>query len=197
MLPMIAEARRPVPTGRLLYGGPQRGVDGLPRRAGAYGDRVTVLPRDEVALMLDRARRAHRHPAAGHPRVHCGPEGLLAAVEARCATWPAGVLHLERFAAKADRRRRSTTELRAGAGAVGHHHHRASRPLDLRRRPGRTASASSAPATRAICGTCETVVLDGEVDHRDSVLNDEEKASNETMMICVSRCTSDRLTLDL
>jgi ferredoxin len=50
-----------------------------------------------------------------------------------------------------------------------------------------------------ICGTCETVILDvdGEVDHRDSVLNDEEKASNETMMICVSRCRSGRLTLDL
>ena len=39
-----------------------------------------------------------------------------------------------------------------------------------------------------ICGTCETVVLDGEVDHRDSVLTEDEKASNETMMICVSRC---------
>ena len=50
-----------------------------------------------------------------------------------------------------------------------------------------------------VCGTCETVILgvDGEVDHRDSVLNDEEKASNESMMICVSRCRSGRLTLDL
>ena len=50
-----------------------------------------------------------------------------------------------------------------------------------------------------ICGTCETVIIDvdGEVDHRDSVLNADEKASNETMMICVSRCSSGRITLDL
>jgi len=48
-----------------------------------------------------------------------------------------------------------------------------------------------------ICGTCETEVIDGEVDHRDSVLDDEERASNEVMMICVSRCAGPRLTLAL
>ena len=48
-----------------------------------------------------------------------------------------------------------------------------------------------------ICGTCEQVVLDGEVDHRDSILSEDERALNETMMICVSRACSERLTLDL
>jgi ferredoxin len=48
-----------------------------------------------------------------------------------------------------------------------------------------------------ICGTCETEVVEGEVDHRDSVLNDEERATNEFMMICVSRCKSKRLVLDI
>ena len=48
-----------------------------------------------------------------------------------------------------------------------------------------------------ICGTCETEVVDGVVDHRDSVLNDEEREANEYMMICVSRCRSARLTVDL
>ena len=33
--------------------------------------------------------------------------------------------------------------------------------------------------------------------HRDSLLSDEERASNETMMICVSRCVGDRLVLEL
>jgi ferredoxin-NADP reductase len=31
----------------------------------------------------------------------CGPEGLLNAVEQQCACWPLGILHIERFAAKA------------------------------------------------------------------------------------------------
>ena len=47
-----------------------------------------------------------------------------------------------------------------------------------------------------ICGTCETGVLDGEIDHRDSVLDDEEQAEMDTMMVCVSRCRGDRLVLD-
>jgi ferredoxin len=47
------------------------------------------------------------------------------------------------------------------------------------------------------CGTCETDVLAGEVDHRDSVLSAEERAANETMMICVSRARCPRLVLDL
>lgn len=48
-----------------------------------------------------------------------------------------------------------------------------------------------------ICGTCETTVLSGEIDHRDSVLNDQERAAGSTMMICVSRAQGDRLVLDL
>jgi ferredoxin len=47
------------------------------------------------------------------------------------------------------------------------------------------------------CGTCETALLDGEADHRDSVLDDDERAENSCMMICVSRALSPRLVLDL
>jgi ferredoxin len=48
-----------------------------------------------------------------------------------------------------------------------------------------------------ICGTCETEVLDGDIDHRDSVLDPGERAAGDCMMICVSRARSARLTLDL
>jgi hypothetical protein len=34
-------------------------------------------------------------------------------------------------------------------------------------------------------------------DHRDSVLSDEEREAGELMMLCVSRCRSARLVLDL
>ena len=47
-----------------------------------------------------------------------------------------------------------------------------------------------ASCLEGVCGTCETEVIDGDVDHRDSVLNEEEQAANEYMMICVSRCKS-------
>ena len=49
-----------------------------------------------------------------------------------------------------------------------------------------------------ICGTCETAVINGEVDHRDSLLSEEERTDSETMMICVSRsCGTSGLTLEL
>jgi len=50
---------------------------------------------------------------------------------------------------------------------------------------------------QGICGTCETTVLEGEPDHRDSVLSDAERAAGKTMMLCVSRARSARLVLDV
>ena len=47
------------------------------------------------------------------------------------------------------------------------------------------------------CGTCETGVLDGEPDHRDSVLTADERAANDCMLICISRSCGARLVLDL
>jgi ferredoxin len=48
-----------------------------------------------------------------------------------------------------------------------------------------------------VCGTCETPVVEGTPDHRDSLLSDEEKEAGDYMMICVSRSRSSRLVLDL
>ena len=48
-----------------------------------------------------------------------------------------------------------------------------------------------------ICGTCETKILAGSADHRDSILDEDERASNTTLMVCVSRALSPVLDLDL
>lgn len=50
---------------------------------------------------------------------------------------------------------------------------------------------------QGICGTCETPVLAGVPDHRDSILTESERQANDTMMICCSGCSGDRLVLDL
>ncbi|MFF3670664.1 2Fe-2S iron-sulfur cluster-binding protein [Microtetraspora malaysiensis] len=47
------------------------------------------------------------------------------------------------------------------------------------------------------CGSCETKLLAGSPDHRDSVLSADERAAGASMMLCVSRCASPRLVLDL
>lgn len=50
---------------------------------------------------------------------------------------------------------------------------------------------------QGVCGTCETKVLGGEIDHRDMVLTAFEKSSGQSMMICCSRAKGASLTLDL
>lgn len=51
--------------------------------------------------------------------------------------------------------------------------------------------------TEGICGTCETKVLAGTVDHRDFLLTEDEKEAQDTMFVCVSRALSPELTLDV
>ena len=48
-----------------------------------------------------------------------------------------------------------------------------------------------------ICGRCEVTVLDGEPDHHDSVLSDQLKRPNKSMMLCCSGAKSTCLALDL
>jgi vanillate O-demethylase ferredoxin subunit len=48
-----------------------------------------------------------------------------------------------------------------------------------------------------VCGTCRTVVLEGQPLHRDSFLSDAERAAGDCFMPCVSRAAGARLVLDL
>lgn len=48
-----------------------------------------------------------------------------------------------------------------------------------------------------LCGTCEVDVLEGEIDHRDVVLDPAEREANNRMMSCCSRAKSKRLVIDL
>ncbi|RQH06642.1 oxidoreductase [Paraburkholderia dinghuensis] len=47
------------------------------------------------------------------------------------------------------------------------------------------------------CGLCTVQVASGEIDHRDTYLSDADKASGKVMQVCVSRCKSGRVVLDL
>lgn len=55
--------------------------------------------------------------------------------------------------------------------------------------------ATSSSCESGTCGSCKTKLIEGDVDHRDMVLMDDEKESH--IMICVSRPASGDLTIDL
>ncbi|UUQ65330.1 PDR/VanB family oxidoreductase [Pseudomonas fuscovaginae UPB0736] len=50
---------------------------------------------------------------------------------------------------------------------------------------------------QGVCGTCLCDVLEGEPDHRDVYLTDEEKAGNDQILVCCSRAKSKTLVLDI
>ncbi|BDZ48420.1 ferredoxin [Frondihabitans sucicola] len=66
--------------------------------------------------------------------------------------------------------------------------------LDVAEEAGALVLSSCREGT---CGTCETVVLEGEVDHRDSILTPDEQSANDVMYVCVSRSACPRLVLEL
>lgn len=191
---MIAEADKAGADWRLLYGGRSRGSmafrDELVER---YGERVSLQPQDEVGLLdLDALLTA---PGQDTLVYCCGPEALLAAVEQRCAAWPSGALHVERFAPKqiprtADdgsfevefARSGITVTVPTGASIV-----------DAAEQAGVVIETSCREGT---CGTCESTVLGGVPEHRDSLLTPQEQAANDVMFPCVSRAASAKLVID-
>ncbi|GAB2849537.1 PDR/VanB family oxidoreductase [Streptomyces deserti] len=194
ILPMLAAAEAAGAEWTLLYGGRTRRSMAFTGELGRYGDRVTLAPADETGL-LDLGSVLDDVPD-GTLVYCCGPGPLLDAVEERC---PPGVLHVERFQPKEQPTGTDTavdTEFEVELARSGRTVTVAPdvSVLDAVRAAGVEVLYS---CTEGTCGTCETDVLQGDPDHRDSVLTQEERDSGETMMICVSRCLGKRLVLDL
>lgn len=189
VLPMVRAAEAAGADWRLLYCGRSRAT--MP-----YAEEAEKLGQDGGRTALV-AEDADGRPdlsflgalPAGTAVYCCGPEGLMDAVR---AALPEGrTPRLERFSAA-----------RAEDGTAFE--------VELRR-TGRTVAVAAGQSVlsavreavpdllhscrQGFCGTCRQRVLAGEVDHRDELLTDDERA--DTMLICVSRCAGERLVLDL
>lgn len=194
IVPMLREAEARGAQWSLFYGGRTGAsmafVDELER----YGDAVTVVPQDTNG-MLDLPAILGT-PLEDTAVYCCGPEPLLDAVQNQMASWPSDALHLERFAPKTIEAPISTETFDVELAKSG---------ITVTIGPDQTIleavidAGIDAPSSceEGTCGTCETVVIGGEPEHRDSLLSPAEQEANETMMICVSRSRCPRLVLDL
>jgi tetrachlorobenzoquinone reductase len=126
----------------------------------------------------------------------CGPAPMLDAFDAACDAVGIPNRHIERFAAVPQ------AEPAANHG-FSVELARSHKLIEVA--PGKTLLDSLLDAgvdvghscMEGICGSCETRVLSGCPDHRDSVLSAAERASNQVMMVCVSGCKGEKLVLDL
>ena len=137
-------------------------------------------------------------PASATHLYVCGPGGFIDLVldRARAAGWDESRLHREYFAAPsapAGGEDRPFQVKLASSGLV----------VDVE--PGQKVVHALAAngvtiltsCEEGVCGTCLTRVLEGEPDHRDVYLTDEEKAANDQFLPCCSRSRTPLLVLDL
>jgi phthalate 4,5-dioxygenase reductase subunit len=131
-------------------------------------------------------------PAAAHIYC-CGPRSLMDAVRDMSGHWPSGSVHFESFGVDAALRRHDA--------AFDVHLARSGRDLQVRadqsllealREHGVSVRSSCEAGS---CGSCRTGLVAGDVEHRDFVLGEDERASQ--IMVCCSRARSGALTLDL
>jgi ferredoxin-NADP reductase len=191
--PMIAAAEVAGAEWTLRYGGRTRESMAFADELYlTYPGKVTLWPEDEHGLLDLPAVIGTSRP--GTKVYCCGPERLLRAVEDICRSWPPGSLHIERFSAKTiDGAAASPFIVRLERSEMIVDVSADTSIMEAVRQAGVDVPSS---CEEGICGTCETRVLGGTPDHRDSVLSPEEQATNRTMMICVSRGLTD-LVLDL
>ena len=194
ILPMLTEASEAGRDWRLTYGGRRGPSMAFVDELAVHGSRVTFWPQDSHGLIPLSELLGEPDPELA---VYCcGPEPLIAAVESQMVHWPTGCLHVERFRPQ---------EIPDSGADTAFEVYLSYSDLTLTVDAGQSIVEAVEAAgvevftscREGICGTCETPVLEGIPEHRDSVLTAEERAGNTVMMICCGRARTPRLVLDL
>lgn len=123
----------------------------------------------------------------------CGPSAMLDEFVASATVAPAFV-HIERFTGRADQGPGTGFHVKLARDGRTLFIPPDASILDVLAENGIEVSSS---CREGLCGACETRVLEGVPDHKDFVLDDDRRESNEVMMICCSRALSETLTLDI
>jgi ferredoxin-NADP reductase len=199
ILPMIREVSARGLKWQLVYGAKSGAHFAFLDELRELGEDTLALVAQDTDGLIDLSRVVA--DSADAAVYCCGPAPLMdALVERMAAAGRDAELHLERFGA-------------APVVPSGHGSGDGSFEVELARSAmvvSVRADQSVLEAVRAagvdhpsscemgICGTCETPVLSGEVDHRDDLFTEEERSGCASMLICVSRSKGcGRLVLDL
>jgi vanillate O-demethylase ferredoxin subunit len=145
----------------------------------------------------DYLRRALWERPQGGQLYLCGPQPFMELVQDSAApTWPPQSVHLEYFSADpaAFGEAGEAFEVVLARSGGSYQVPEGRSIVDVLAEQGITIETS---CEQGICGTCLTGVLEGEPDHRDMFLTDEEQLACDKLMPCVSRAKSRKLVLDL
>ena len=180
----------------IFYAGRSRSHLGfLDRLARDHDGRFTAYVKDE-GQRLQLSDLVGRLPV-GAQVYACGPQPMIDELEDLALDWPVDALHVEHFSSTLGRLNPTQenafdVELKDSG-------------LTLRVAADQTVLQALREANidiqsdceEGLCGSCEAVVLDGDIDHRDVVLSKSERAAGNRMMTCCSRASGSRLAIDL
>ncbi|MFG1297333.1 PDR/VanB family oxidoreductase [Xanthobacter variabilis] len=157
-----------------------------------FSDDAEIAIHTSGRAAFDLAGLLARQPLGTHVYV-CGPHSLMDAVVSTAAAlgWPKGKVHKESFGAAAGGLPFKAILKRSGIEVEVKENETLLEAIEA------AGVAASCLCRGGACGECATAVVDGELDHRDDFLSDEEKAAGKLVMLCVSRARGPRLVLDL
>ncbi len=132
-------------------------------------------------------------PGAAHLYC-CGPRGLMEAVRDMTGHWSTAKVHFEDFTPPGAMNKPEDVpfNVRLAKSGTVYEVPVGKTILEILRANGHDISFSCESGS---CGCCKTKLVSGDVDHRDLVLSDHEKADN--IMVCVSRATGGEIVIDL
>ncbi|MGB3480985.1 MAG: PDR/VanB family oxidoreductase [Mycobacterium sp.] len=192
ILPMIAAASHGGWDWNLLYLGKDRAHMPFTGELEALGNKViiaesSVQGRVDLDAYVAENREAHFFV--------CGPEGLIAEME-DIARREQVSLSVERFIPRITEMPTFEAPFEVVVESTGQ---RVTVNPDQTTLEALLGAGITVPNScgQGTCGSCETGVLAGVPDHRDSILSDDERAENDCMYVCVSRSLSRSLTLEL
>ena len=191
ILPMLALAQSRGVDWSMVYAGRSR--DSLPfvDEVSRFGDRIQIRTDDISGLPTPEELLGDC--TDGTAVYACGPAPMLTAIRSGLAGRDNVELHFERFAAPPVVDGKEFTVSVASTGETV----RVGAEETLLAALGRARVHASYSCQQGFCGTCRTRVLDGVVDHRDTLLTDPER-DNGLMLICISRAADgSQLKLDL
>lgn len=193
ILPMIEAAKRYGADWNLIYLGRSRATMPFLDLLEADTDRVIVIESD-VAGHPDVSQIVRTNPSS-HIYA-CGPEGLLNALTTAATTARDVSITVERFTPRTIELPEHEIPFDVIVESTGE---RVPVAPDQSTLAALLAAGVRVPNScgEGTCGSCETVVIEGTPDHRDSILSEEEQAEGEYMYVCVSRSRTATLTLDL
>ncbi|CAH0157311.1 PDR/VanB family oxidoreductase [Microbacterium sp. Bi128] len=190
VLPMVRAAAAAEVPWRVLYLGASRTrMAFLDDLATIPGGTIDVIARDE-GVRADLAAELAAHPNAAV--YACGPARMLEEIT-QLVPEASGRLHREYFTAPVvEYAPGGPFSVRLALTGVELTVEPEQSVLDVMRSAGVDVLSD---CEEGICGSCETGVLEGEVEHRDFVLTTQERAANDCMMVCVSRSACPLLVL--